>query len=285
MYSPGGGLGPVTNPCANTANSRGTTLTASATANTDGAWVSLFDIARYENRSFDALYVTLQNPSASAAGRVDIGIENSAAQTHEIIADLELPHRGASTSFASYYIPINILQLPAGNTGSIRGRCQCATASATVDVHAVPILRGVGNMPGGRIITLGATSLSRGTGTDASATANTKAAYVQITASAPADIRAIAFAVDPQNDIARTGVPINIVHDIATGAAGSETVVIPNHMMQMNTTTDFNAFRAFEFMPVSIAAGQRIAARAQCNITTAGDRTTGVILYGLVGGL
>lgn len=69
--------------------------------------------------------------------------------------------------------------------------------------------------------------------------------------------------------------------DIATGAAASETVVIPNIMAANSTTSAASQLGGLYNLPLGIATATRIAARAQSSSAT---QTLGVSITLLVGG-
>jgi hypothetical protein len=100
-----------------------------------------------------------------------------------------------------------------------------------------------------------------GTTITGSATANTKGAYTQLTASTTGDTTHILvkFCM-ADSSISPTGVLI----DIAVGASGSEQVIIPNFMVAVDggyiSTTSTLLF------PIAIPSGTRIAARCQASV-------------------
>lgn len=103
--------------------------------------------------------------------------------------------------------------------------------------------------------TLGAdTGNSRGTAVT-SGSANAKGSWVQLDASLANDCALLVVGVRMFSSGSHS-----ILVDIATGAASSETVRIPN-LHVAGIATDVNYFS----IPVAIAAGTRIAARSQCN--------------------
>jgi hypothetical protein len=101
------------------------------------------------------------------------------------------------------------------------------------------------------------------------ATANTKGSYVQVSASCPIDACAVLVQIisNPQ------GVNQTLIAmDIAIGAPGSETVIIPNILVDTGAQGGQTEFSAK--FPIQIAKGTRIAARSQTNIAAGANYLT-----------
>jgi hypothetical protein len=68
--------------------------------------------------------------------------------------------------------------------------------------------------------------------------------------------------------------------DVAYGASGSETLILEDHPLTANSTSD--AMQAgIVWVPWGRAPGDRISMRAECDVSDAAARTLDVILYGL----
>lgn len=94
-------------------------------------------------------------------------------------------------------------------------------------------------------------------------TANTKGSYTQMLASTSADCRMLRIELFANPSAANTK---SFLVDIATGAAASEAVLVPN--LGVQATIQFGLARSVFFIPCRIPAGTRIAARCQCNTGT-----------------
>ncbi len=101
------------------------------------------------------------------------------------------------------------------------------------------------------------------------ATANTKGAYVQVTAACPTDVCAILIEIisGPQG-----GGQSLIAMDIGIGTSGAETVIIPNIIVDAGAQFGQTQFSAI--FPIQIAKGTRIAARSQTNINAGANYLT-----------
>ena len=113
----------------------------------------------------------------------------------------------------------------------------------------------------------GATSVS-GVTVTASGTAHTKGSWVELISSTSADAYYISIAT--ANATATSGSDTSTLLDIGTGAASSETVVIPNipighskHWVGSNS-----GFNTPLTLPLYVASGTRIAARIQSAVVS-----------------
>jgi hypothetical protein len=262
---------------ANLSTTLGTSLTPNASAHTKGAWVQL---VASSSATAQGILVILSGISTSSASNylVDIGIGAGGAET---VAVANLPHAGPSTRLVSaYYMP---LPIAAGTRVSARAQCAAASAGA-VSVCAVLLEAASVDLQGcSHVTTYGAnTGTTSGASLDPGGTLHTKGAWTQLAASTSRNIDWIVPMADNLNDTAQSVCEWFV--DIGTGAAASEVVVVPNLQFQATALTDLKVPQAYPAIPVPrIASGTRLAARAQCNITTAGDRLLGLILVGADG--
>jgi hypothetical protein len=177
---------------------------------------------------------------------------------------------------ASMFIPLNV-QIPAGTRLSIRAQCNLATSGITVHVYLDD--RALASLV--NPATYGPdTATSRGTIVDPGGTASTKGSYVQLTASTATriDTAVLCLTHDPTSTTIASGSRWSI--DVATGAAGAESIILPDLTVAGNSIT--TAVRpGFLYFPVSIAAGTRIAVRCNCNLTTSTTRKICVTLIGM----
>lgn len=120
-----------------------------------------------------------------------------------------------------------------------------------------------------------------GVAIDPGATANTKGAWNQISASVSNDLAGFFLCFDSQAlSSGSNETPATLV-DVGVGTSGSEKVVLPNFALSGNTASPVHIPDVTPYIPVSIKAGSRIAVRAQCRTTTSPDRTFGATFYGV----
>ena len=248
------------------------TLTANASANTKGAWTELLAST---SEAAKAIWVSVIVPNGSGPFLIDIGTGGAGAESAVIS---NIPYAGGTAtvlnvSSPGLYIPISI----ASGT-RIAARCQSATGGLTVQI-AVYI---VGGSNSATVATYGAdTATSGGTTVDPGATANTKGAYSEITASTSADIDTLVVAITGRANAAPASALFTM--DVATGAAASESVVLPDLTFSSNSSADSWSPNVWYF-PVEIASGTRIAARAASQDNNSVDRLFDVIVFGVTGG-
>jgi hypothetical protein len=119
------------------------------------------------------------------------------------------------------------------------------------------------------------TTTSSLTSVDPGGSANTKGSYAQITASTSAVIQPMCLMLGQQANTAPTGTFWLV--DLATGAAASEVVLIPDSGAAIGGSAGEMEPRWRMFLTY-IPASTRIAARASCLTTDATDRIIGVAL-------
>jgi hypothetical protein len=249
-----------------------TQVTAASSANTKGSWTQL--IASTTKRATWLLLLFAADPDTNTFV-VDIGTGASGSET-VLIPNIRVQVNDYNNSVpwanAGFLVPCDI---PAGTR--IAARCQCSAANDFVYVEA--ILLEDPEPPSGFPLCLASpalgalnfeaagadTSNSRGTLVATSSSANTKGSWVQLIASTTYDTVWVVIAFVPQF------APSGWLVDIGTGALGSEAVLIPNIYSPAGYTLRSIGYVA---LPVKIAAGTRIAARAQC--TTAASENMDV---------
>lgn len=214
-----------------------------------------------------ALLVAIIQDGASRVSQVKLFA--GAAGVEAEFAHLIGPAGGSGQNV--FYVPIKV---PAGTRISATSASSIGFSDAYV---CITPLRGSSESPGAaRGTPVGIIAAGEMVDVDAGATAHTKGAWAQITASTARD--ALGFTLVIINDASSTASSQHLV-DIAVGAAGSEVVILSN--MQ----AFFQGFQGGETVvgPIwtPIPAGSRIAARAQCSVTAADTRVArcGLILW------
>lgn len=257
---------------ANTAASRGTTITAPVATNTKvgAAYTQLVASTPFNANS---ITVTLSPGTSHTGYLVDIAV-GAGGSEQVIIPNLAIACRIGHA--ITYQFPIHI---PAGSR--LSARCQSATTVATCFVSGVLSTSGWGiNVPLGTVVDMGlnlATSLPT-LQFDPGAAANTKPGYSQLIASTSRLFRALVIAVCSTN-AAMTDADWLV--DIGIGGAGAEQALIPNLAMAGSITSDIFNPMTWPAFPVDIPAATRLAVNAQCSITDASDRLFRIAAYGV----
>lgn len=239
----------------------GLTLTANASNNTKGAYAEFVASLGF---SANALRLTMSFGTTVTSYLFDIATGSGGAET--VILPNILADDPVGVAVASYEpLPVSI------SSGTrIAGRCQASTGSRAMGVSlGVTAAGGTAGLTS--YLNYGAdTSTSLGTTIDPGGSANTKGSYAQLTASssAVAQVVSLLWTLN-QNTAPQT---FSWMVDLATGAAASEVVLIPDvYMRQMSTATPGPTPNSRWFLTY-IAASTRIAARASCSGTDATDR-------------
>ena len=206
---------------------------------------------------------------------VDIGV--GAAASEQVIVENILTSIGSGFASAQtdVFVPVAV---KAGQR--LAARCQSSDANGGIEM-GVQLCAGdfFSQLGLGRATTYGAvTADSGGTSVDPGGTAHTKGAWSQITASLTNPIRYMLICIGGQNNAVMSS-SLNFL-DIGVGAAGSEQVIVDDVYLISESGPDL-------YQPgvigraVSVAAGQRLAARKQCSITDATDRLNDVVIIGI----
>ncbi len=250
----------------------GTSLTASASTNVKGNWVTLGT----PNFDYEAVYVSFENSSAAADYVVDIGAYDG-ANVHVRISDLRVSSRKATASFSTgYYLP---LRFKSGI--EIQARVAASSGAAIIRATITGFQKGLlGQVGCGMCSALYTPSTSMGVTIDPGGTANTKGSWTQLIASVPQDINYLILHIGPNADVGR-GVNASALLDIGVGSSGNEYVILGDMHLNWNTGQDTPSPQVIQCVPIMVKSGVRLAARMQCSDNTAGDRTIDLSAWGV----
>ena len=249
----------------------GTTMTASASTNTKGAWAELSAAAPFE---VYGIYLSMHPSSADVnAHLVDIGV--GAAGSEVVLVSNIAEQQVAVYVGNPMLIPVRIA---AGQRISMRTQSNAGSAiiRATITLLSQSMLSGACES---RCTTYGAvTASSAATSVDPGGTADTRV-YTQLVASTTNPIHKLIIDLTDLNNTTRTTCLWLI--SVAVGASGSEVVILPEMYVGTGTTGDYIVPSTLGPFDVNIPAGSRIAIGLQCTITDATDRLLGVEIIGL----
>ena len=244
-----------------------TTVTASATIHTKGAWSQLTAAAPED---VTGIHLVLSGTATSAAVTnvlVDIGI-GAAASEIVIVSGLQA---GGATTVAlgnvGFFLPLRI-----PNGVRVAARCQALIASDTVICQVAYETDGGGTKPSyAAVDTYGPdTANSRGV-----LLSQNNTTWTQIVASTTNDIDALLFVPDFYDDTTQTA--LNAQYQIGVGAAAAEQVVFTSSWRQATTEIQYPMLVADSVpTPCNIPAGSRISIRR----TAAYANNQGGQLYG-----
>lgn len=251
----------------------GAALTASSSANTKGSYTQ---VASSSSFACNAVAVMVPNTQASA-GRLFLFDIATGAAASEVVQLSNLTAEGTNTSTSISGIGLSEYPLKIAASTRIAARCQDSTGSGTMNVQV--ILIAAGDLAGATSLTTygASTSTSGGTQIDPGATANTKGSYTQITSSSTAVAQWLQLLVTSGRS---TYASIFWLVDVATGAASSEVVLIPDLFFTStgsSATTPTLQPRAYSMLTY-IASSTRIACRCSATANTATARLINVAI-------
>lgn len=260
---------------------QGTAVTSGASANTKGSWTQLSSSTAAD---FTHLYISVNGQVSLAARPIvfDLAAAPSGSESSGLIAQNILYELSTQTIW-TMIIPCGMLA--AGSRIAVR--TASVTASDQTDFGLIGLDSGyLSQTSAAGIDTYGysGSGAIKGITVDPGGTAATKGAYTQLTASSINSICGFFLTFDNlQNDAAADDGTCLV--DVALGSAGSEKIILPNVPVTRNFFGPGNGYQMApnhtDIFYIPIAAGNRIAVRASCNISTATDRLLGVSLYGV----
>ena len=250
-----------------TATTTQSTVTAPGAANAKGAWLEL--IASTANEAQGFFLTTTLTTTASRQVLVDIGL--GAAGSEVVLLSNHAMSLGEMAHSICSFIP---LRIPASSRVAVRYQ-RNNTATLTASVHLVSAS--------------GATGYARETETwgadtsDSGGTAVTpgqndaKGSYVQLTAASAKNMHAILIHIHGGDFTLSQNL---VFLDIATGGAGSETVLVPDLLVFSNAADSQYRPAVIGPIPCYIPAGTRVAVRAQDTDATVELFDVSIIAFG-----
>lgn len=246
----------------------GAAVVASATPNTKGVYTELIASTAFEAQTLIVNTLTTITTSTVATGTLlDIAVGGSGSEV-VLISDIPIGFRASNQQF------ICPILVPSGSRISARIQGQVISQSVTVNV----ILRQHGDhsAPPTTATTYGvSSSLSTGAALTAAVSVNTKSAYTELTSSTGSAFTRLLVCIsgNTANATAATG-----LMDIATGAAASEVVIIPDIYYEVTAAEFWTPFGISLPFTVSIPAGTRLSARYQATATATGARPAPAVI-------
>lgn len=234
-----------------------TTLTASGTANNRGSWTALNTSTPF---ACNGVLLGAAPGNSNTPMAVELGV-GGAGSEKVIMPDFVLSANSRTAFWV--YVPC---QIPASSR--LSARLTSGTISATCVVYADLLTSGPLAVPIGGLIRQLHPVVTGGTyGTSVTPQQTTySATWTQLSSSCPIDARAICVQTNSGTNTAPGGAGIQ--YELGVGAASSEVVVLNRVSFQQAANADV-AGPGFSFwLPCQIAAGQRVALRAETNAAT-----------------
>lgn len=250
-----------------TTNTQGTLITASGSVDTYGSYSEL--VASTGIASKRITIQCLQGLAGASASQI-VALATGAASSEVDFVEFMIPKMGIAFGV------MMTVELPFTIAASTR---ISARTKAALGNHTVRLLATLNTEDAYGTSTENETigiSNSEGTAIDPGGSADTKGSYVELTASTGMDYDLIIVQMGHNNNTVASAA--NWLVDIATGAAASEVVAIPDIYHGVSIFECPPSCHAFYH---TIASGTRIAVRAQCDITDATDRIFDIVLIGV----
>lgn len=245
-----------------TASSVMTTLTANATINLKGAWVTMIAAT-----GFPSSELNVTSPGALAGSAIDTStlfeVAIGAAGV-EVVLVPEVPCGHSYNDYKTWRFPVAI---PAGVRVSMRiqSRVISKTMTAQVRIFGGGVVPPEASPSGGDAYGI-LTASSGGTAIPIATATNTKTGWTVLTASTVERARFMVVGIQPVVGTVQNSATGLV--DISIGAAGAEQVIVANVPYGTNVAEQLQ-FGAIT-VPVTIPAGTRLAARYQASQITAG---------------
>lgn len=249
-----------------------TSLSTSGTAHTKGAWATLVP-GGTTTQATSWVYLNARTAAntTDTSTIMDIAVGGAGSETI-VLADLLLGFRPSG----GLLFPLHI---PAGAT--VRARLASIRTSISSAAYSLDLYGGEpdsGLSAPGKITGYGVIpASSAGTTVTPNATIDVKGSYAQLVAATTAPIHGLLVLVQGSSAALATNNTYNI--DIAVGGAGSETIVVADHLVEVNALEEMRAY-THEFIPrsLSIPSGVRLSAR--CSSTVSSSAAIEVAVYG-----
>ena len=255
------------------ANLRGTAITANSTANTVGSWVVLLAAASNTIASDECVItLTLKTTAVNARHLVSVGIGTS--PNEEVIIPnlyMSVAVAAGTSGFVNYQFPVKI---PSGVDVSVQ--TQSDTGSSVVYCHIARIPKGTSSTsPGTKVVAHGVDTATTGGQIVTTTTAGTFGTWQQLVASTSEKMKG--FVVGSFRDSTSWSLGVGM-YEVGVGGATPERIY-SGQGWGTDTAESGNGFVS-PYIPVNIAAGSEIRARAVSSITNT-DFDNDYVIYGV----
>lgn len=247
-------------------------MTSDASAHTKGAYVEVIASTGGEVDRLLILSGASSSSTVNSSALMDIAV-GAAGSEVVVIPDVFI---GYAPAALWWDIPIAI---PSG--ARISARYQSARTSTNCAIQVVALKRSneAIQRPASYTVSIG-TDTSTSQGVTLTSGAGSKGAYAELTSSCPVSLQGVQIGIGQASSTNASSGTIRV--DIAVGAAGSETVIIPDvQALGANTENIARNINAPFFWPVRIPHGARIAARASNSAGSGAAYNVDVSLVGI----
>ena len=250
--------------------------TTPSSPNMKGDWARIVNLPTFDAQGLKITFRQSVTASDERKYLVDLGIGSSnsiAILCHNVL----FQYGGTGQQVGRFDLPVTV---PKSTEIWVRGQSQASgTANIRVSVGYFSSGFQYPSALGAATTTYGVTvDSTAGTQIDPGAIVDTKGAYFEISSTITSDIKYAVVCVGNQANQADAN--MQILLDIAIGAAGSEVNIISDLLYSKNSVAD-DMSPPMVGVPVSIPAGARLSARALCTNNNATDRLFDVAVIGV----
>ena len=257
------------------ANTRGTAV-LSGTANAVGNWAEIISAANNTIASEWATVIINGEPTGGADSSELVNIALGAASSEEVIIPNLAGFTSTVSNYHNYFHYTFPFRIPAGVR--ISANCQSSDATRTNYVHLIRGQKPLNGLSGYNIVTaFGAnTADSAGVTVNRGTVDTYDHGWVQIDPSTSIGIKGFVVSAHRAAPSWSNGM---VTFEVGVGGSGSEVTIYGGHSI-ISTSNENAGQGCTAFIPVGIAAGERIAIRAKSKIANA-DFDLDYIVYGV----
>lgn len=250
------------------ANTAGTNVTASGTADTKGSYVELVSAA---NNTTATRYLSIQFSGKAALAEFLVDIAVGGAGSEEVVIDNIWVFDSTASATMIFALPYNI-----ASGQRISARCQSNVSSGVITVLVSRQAGVFSQTPGlGEVTTYGANTTTTSGVQVARAGAAAWGSWVEMTASTTDAAKGFLVACHKEGLASWT--TLQLVFQVAVGSAGNEEIISPTFTVTTNSNETMMP-GITQFIEAGIASGQRVSIRASGSASN-GDLDLHYVLY------
>ena len=218
------------------------------------------------------LYVTARFDRNANNPEFLIDIATGAASS-EVIVVPDIYHAAGPAAVSDHVVFYGPFLVDIATATRYAARVEASQSFQNIDIGVMIASERLPDLTSAANVAYGVTSggAPKGVAVDCGATANTKGAWAQVTASASATAEHCWLCIGA-NENAGGLTDAEFLIDIGTGSAASEVVKIPDLHMGSDTSSDYLNPGVFGPFPANVFQSQRVAVRAQSTTNDATDR-------------
>lgn len=276
-YSIIGGGGPHLQTGLTASTLTGTSVTANASTNTKGGWTEFISAANNTEQIGNITVMFHPNTGTQADFLVDVGIGGSGVE-EVVIPDLWIHTNNADEGIGKFDFPVS---LPTNERISMR--CQSSGSSAAIPAWIITSGRSLSQSVALQRVTAygAATATTDGVPVARNTTPGTFGSWVEIVSSTTNPMKGFIVAAHKDGISWGASGDLRVMYEVAIGGSGSEddNIIYSGPLVTNNTTEGTSEFCS-SFIPIGVAAGQRLAIHANGDVNNI-DCDFDYVIYGV----